>query len=81
MNILTTTDGSERSLDVLPHVARMASRLGGGVTILRVLNPLVDVDGRSTRVIAELVACLFDQKTRGRHDHSRTETRHGQHAA
>lgn len=45
------------------------------------LNPLVDVDGRSTRVIAELVACLFDQKTRGRHDHSRTEPPHGQHAA
>jgi arginase len=45
------------------------------------LNPLLDVDGRSTRVIAELVACLFDRKTRSRHDHARTETRHGQHAA
>lgn len=45
------------------------------------LNPLLDGGGRSTRVIAELVACLFDQKTRGRHDHSRTEPPHGQHAA
>lgn len=45
------------------------------------LNPLLDVDGRSTRVIAELVACVFDQKTGGRHDHSRTEPPHGQHAA
>lgn len=45
------------------------------------LNPLLDVNGRSTRVVAELVACLFDQKTSGRHDHARTEARHGQHAA
>ncbi|MFN3623770.1 MAG: arginase [Hyphomicrobium sp.] len=45
------------------------------------LNPLIDVDGRSTRAVVGLASCLFDQKTRGRHDHSRTEDRHGQHTA
>lgn len=43
MNILVTTDGSERSLDVLPHVGRLATQLGSGVVLLRVLNPLTDV--------------------------------------
>lgn len=45
MNILVTTDGSERSYDVLPHVERFASQLGGSVTLLRILNPLIDVGG------------------------------------
>lgn len=43
------------------------------------LNPLLDVDGRTARVIAELVACLFDQKASD--DHSRSEIRYGYGAA
>lgn len=42
MKILVTTDGSERSLDVLPHAGRLAASLGGSVTLLRILNPLID---------------------------------------
>ncbi len=45
MNILVTTDGSERSLDVLPHAGRFAAQLGCTTVLLRVLNPLTDVAG------------------------------------
>jgi arginase len=39
-------------------------------------NPLFDADGRSARAIAELVACLFDRKSEGRHDRSRHKSRY-----
>jgi arginase len=35
------------------------------------LNPTLDADGRSARAIAELVACLFDQRSKGRHGYSK----------
>jgi arginase len=40
------------------------------------LNPTLDVDGRSARAIAELVACLFDRSSEGRHDYSRRQSRY-----
>lgn len=45
------------------------------------INPLLDADGRSTRAIAELVACLFDGRSRDSHDHSRREHQYRHDAA
>lgn len=42
MNILVTTDGSERSLCILPHAARFAAALDAKLTLLRVLDPRTD---------------------------------------
>jgi arginase len=44
-------------------------------------NPLLDAEGQSARAIAELVACLFDQESEGRHDYSRRKSRYGYDAA
>jgi arginase len=65
------------------HLTMLMLNESGLVASLDVaeLNPLLDTDGRSTRVIAELVACLFDQKAKSRHDYSRQEGRYGHNAA
>lgn len=43
MKILTTTDGSEVSWAVVPHAAAFARATGGSLTVVRVLDPLVDL--------------------------------------
>lgn len=45
MRILVTTDGSERSLRVLPHAAAFAHATGSALTLLRVLEPKRDAPG------------------------------------
>jgi nucleotide-binding universal stress UspA family protein len=45
INILVTTDGSQPSRRVLPHALRFAAGCGGRITLLRVLNPLLDLAG------------------------------------
>ena len=45
MKILVTTDGSERSLCVLPHAARFATATGAELTLVRVLDPRTDAAG------------------------------------
>lgn len=45
MKILVTTDGSERSLCVLPHAARFATATGAELTLMRVLDPRTDAAG------------------------------------
>jgi nucleotide-binding universal stress UspA family protein len=42
MKILVTTDGSQRSLRILPHVARLGAVTGAEVIITRVLDPYAD---------------------------------------
>ncbi|WBL37426.1 universal stress protein [Tepidiforma flava] len=49
MNILVTTDGSERSLCILPHAARLAAAVGADLRLARVLDPRSDAAG----VVAE----------------------------
>lgn len=57
MNILVTTDGSDRSLCILPHAARLAAALDATVTFGRVLDPRADAAG----VVAErLEAAVAD---------------------
>lgn len=43
MRILVATDGSERSLRMLPHAGRFARAAGGDLYLTRVLNPRVDL--------------------------------------
>jgi len=43
MNVLVTTDGSERSLRILPHASLLAESLGGELMLTRVLDPRQDV--------------------------------------
>ncbi|MCO5201140.1 MAG: universal stress protein [Chloroflexi bacterium] len=45
MKILVTTDGSERSLCVLPHAARFATATGAELILMRVLDPRTDASG------------------------------------
>ena len=42
MKILVSTDGSDRSLTVLPHAGRLAKALGAQLVLCRVLDPRVD---------------------------------------
>jgi arginase len=56
------------------------SGLVGSVDVAEI-NPLLDADGRGTRVIAELVACLFDGRSKDTHDHSRHERQYKHNAA
>jgi len=59
MKILVTTDGSGHSVSVVYHADRLARALGGRVTFLRVLDPLIDCAGvRATNLqeAANLVA-------------------------
>lgn len=43
MNILATTDGSPRSIQVLAHAAALQRATGGEFILLRVINPLTDL--------------------------------------
>ena len=43
MKILVTTDGSPRSLTALPHAAALARATGSTVTLVRVLDQLMDL--------------------------------------
>ena len=64
------------------HLIMQMLNQSGLVTSLDVveLNPLLDVASKSARLTAELVACLFDRKAAGRHDHSSLEVCYGHHA-
>lgn len=42
MKILVCTDGSERSLAILPHAGRLAAALGAEIVFARVLDPRLD---------------------------------------
>jgi len=56
MLILVTTDGSSRSLDVLPHAARLAEVAGAELLLLRVLDP--DHDDASAEASAQTLRAL-----------------------
>ena len=43
MKVLVTTDGSERSLSALPHAAAFARATGWPLTLVRVMDPLLDL--------------------------------------
>ena len=43
MKVLLTTDGSQRSLDALPHAAALARATGSALIFLRVLDPWMDL--------------------------------------
>ena len=43
MRVLVTTDGSERSLRALPHAAALARATGSQLTLLRILDPRLDL--------------------------------------
>jgi len=43
MKLIVTTDGSERSLRVLPAARQFAEAAGAGITLLRVLDPRTDL--------------------------------------
>lgn len=51
--ILVTTDGSRRSLRVLPHAARLALVTGTSLLLTRVLDPLVDCGDEPAPTLAE----------------------------
>ena len=55
MNVLVTTDGSERSLHALPHAAAFARATGSQITLLRVLDPLLDVGNQFALHVDEAV--------------------------
>lgn len=56
MKILVTTDGSERSLCVLPHAARLAEALGAELVLGRVLDPRTDAAGEMAERLDDAVA-------------------------
>ncbi len=58
MNLLVTADGSERSLCILPHAARLASALGARVHLARVLDPRADAAGVVAERLAQAVASV-----------------------
>lgn len=55
MNVLVTTDGSERSLHALPHAAAFARATGSRLTLLRVLDPLLDLGNQFALHVDEAV--------------------------
>lgn len=55
MKVLVTTDGSERSLHALPHAAAFARATGSQLTLLRVLDPLLDVGDQFALHVDEAV--------------------------
>lgn len=55
MNVLVTTDGSARSLHILPHAAALASAIGGKLVLLRVLDPLLDAGNQFALKLGEAV--------------------------
>ena len=55
MPALVSTDGSARSLVVLPHAARLAAAIGEPITLLRVLDPADDLAGEPAPTLRERV--------------------------
>lgn len=60
MNILVTTDGTEQSLCILPHAARIAEALGAGLVLGRVLDK-----GDAASVRSELQNALQSHQVTG----------------
>lgn len=56
MKILVTTDGSERSLCVLPHAARFASAFDAELVLMRVLDPRTDASAEVAPNLEEATA-------------------------
>ncbi|GIW14662.1 MAG: hypothetical protein KatS3mg063_0515 [Tepidiforma sp.] len=56
MNILVTTDGSERSACILPHAAALARAVGARLVLGRVLDPRSDAAGVTAERLAAAVA-------------------------
>lgn len=63
MNILVTTDGSERSLCVLPHAARFAKATGSRLTLTRVLDPRTDASGDIAPTLEEALVRVRERWT------------------
>ncbi|MCA9831090.1 MAG: universal stress protein [Dehalococcoidia bacterium] len=65
MTIVVSTDGSERSLHVLPHAARLARAMDEPLALLRVLDPRVDCASElvpSLREATRLVSARWKQE-------------------
>lgn len=60
MRILVTTDGSLRSLSVLPHAKAFATATGAELTLLRVLDPGNDVERRRGVAAHRAAAAVAD---------------------
>jgi nucleotide-binding universal stress UspA family protein len=56
MKILVTTDGSDRSLCVLPHAARFASAFDAELVLMRVLDPRTDASAEVAPNLEEATA-------------------------
>lgn len=54
--ILVTTDGSDRSRQVLPHAARLARETGQRLRLVRVIDPLTDAANVLSPSLAEALA-------------------------
>lgn len=63
MKILVTTDGSERSLCVLPHAARFATALGAELVLMRVLDPRTDASKEVAPTLEEATARVRERWT------------------
>jgi len=78
MKILATTDGTPRSLGIVPHASRLAEAMSGELVLARILSPLMDAGSVVTpkledavRVVSErwtdeLTAVLAEAKAAGR---------------
>ena len=55
MNVLVTNDGSERSLEVLPHAGAFARAIGADLLLLRVLDPRSDCADELSTTLDEAV--------------------------
>lgn len=55
MNVLVTTDGSERSLRILPHASLLANQLEAELILTRVLDPRQDVADELAPTVSEAV--------------------------
>jgi nucleotide-binding universal stress UspA family protein len=68
VTVVATTDGSERSLRIVPHAARLAGVLGEPLVLLRVLDPVLDcgdVVSASLREAIRTVSARWQQELLG----------------
>jgi len=70
MRLLVTTDGSERSRQAFPHAAAFARAAGAEVTLLRVLNPLVDCADEPALSLPDAVAKVTERWQAELHGHA-----------
>lgn len=63
MKILVTTDGSERSLCVLPHAGRFATATGAELVLMRVLDPRTDASGDVAPTLEEALVQVRERWT------------------